>query len=113
MKNGMRWTKTRGGILAMGVAMAVVATTEAEEMWVQCKYCGHKARDVRSLTGNACMRHPEGAGKRRHAVYEGGEKSQYTCKRCGKRAGDIGSLTASRCQRHPAGPGKGWHEPAL
>ena len=99
--------------MAMGVAMAVVATTEAEEMWVQCKYCGHKARDVRSLTGNACMRHPEGAGKRRHAVYEGGEKSQYTCKRCGKRAGDIGSLTAARCPRHPAGPGKGWHEPAL
>ena len=113
MKNGMRLAKVMGGIWAMGVAMTVVVTTEAGEMWYSCKFCGHKARDVRSLTGNACMRHPEGPGKWRHAVYEGGEKGQYTCKWCGKRAGDIGSLTGSMCQRHPAGPGKGRHEPAL
>jgi DNA-directed RNA polymerase subunit RPC12/RpoP len=113
MKNGMRWTKAMAGILAMGVAMATMATAEAGEMWVQCKYCGHKARDVRSLTGNACMRHPEGPGKGRHAVYEGSEKGVYTCKWCGKQTGDIAGLTSSRCIRHPAGAGKGWHEPAL
>lgn len=82
-------------------------------MWFQCKYCGHKAASVASLTGSACQRHPNGPGKGRHAVYEGGWKSEYTCKWCGKRAGDVAGLTSSRCNRHPAGPGKGWHEPAL
>jgi DNA-directed RNA polymerase subunit RPC12/RpoP len=109
----MSVARTLGVTLAIFGVVLATGTTEAGEMWVQCKYCGHKARDVRSLTGNACMRHPEGAGKGRHAVYEGGEKDVYTCKWCGKRAGDIAGLTASRCNRHPAGPGQGWHEPAL
>lgn len=92
---------------------AAAAGTEAGAMWFQCKYCGHKAVSVASLTGSACQRHPDGPGRGRHALYEGGEKSQYTCKWCGRRAGDIGSLTSSMCQRHPAGAGKGRHEPAL
>ncbi len=78
-----------------------------------CKYCGHKAADVRSLTGNACPRHPNGPGQGRHTLYEGSEKSEYTCKWCGKRAVDIGSLTSSKCMRHPDGPGAGRHEPSL
>ena len=100
------------GLVLLATA-AVAGGTEAGEMWYSCKYCGHKAKDVRSLTGSACQRHPDGPGRGRHALYEGGEKSQYTCKWCGRRAGDIGSLTGSMCQRHPAGPGKGRHEPAL
>ncbi|MBQ7252577.1 MAG: hypothetical protein IJS32_08260 [Kiritimatiellae bacterium] len=82
-------------------------------MRVQCKHCGHKAGDVRSLTGSACLRHPDGPGKGRHALYEGSWKDSYTCKWCGKRAVDIGSLTSSKCQRHPDGPAAGRHEPAL
>lgn len=111
MKAGMRrWVAA--GMAVLG-CVAMAGGAEAGEMWYACKYCGHKAKDVRSLTGSACQRHPDGSGRGRHALYEGGEKSQYTCKWCGRRAGDIGSLTGSMCQRHPAGPGKGRHEPAL
>ena len=78
-----------------------------------CKYCGHKAGSVGSLTGSACQRHPDGPWMGRHALYEGGEKSVYTCKWCGKTASDISSLTSSKCQRHPNGPAAGRHEQAL
>lgn len=100
---------------ALALGICTVATVHGEEnaMWFQCKYCGHKARDVGSLTGSACQRHPDGPGKGRHALYEGGEKSVYTCKWCGRRTSDIASLTSSKCQRHPAGPAAGRHEPAL
>jgi len=103
-------------IMAIGLALALcaaVAAQEAGKTWVQCKYCGHKAVDARSLTGNACQRHPAGPGKGRHALYEGSAKGVYTCKYCGKTASDIGSLTSSKCQRHPDGPGAGRHAPAL
>ena len=106
--------RTRGFGLRLAVVLAMMAAiVEAGEMWYQCKYCGHKARDVGSLTGSACQRHPDGPGMGRHALYEGSEKDTYTCKWCGKRAGDIGSLTSSKCMRHPKGPGAGRHEPAL
>ena len=100
---------------AMALAAVLLAAigTEAQDMWFQCKYCGHRAGDVRSLTGSACQRHPAGPGKGRHALYEGSWKDSYTCKWCGKRAVDIGSLTSSKCQRHPDGPAAGRHEPAL
>ena len=99
--------------LAFALCAAVAAGAEAGQTWFQCKYCGHKAVDVRSLTGSACQRHPDGPGKGRHALYEGSAKSVYTCKYCGKTASDIGSLTSSKCQRHPDGPGAGRHAPAL
>ncbi len=99
--------------LVLGIGSVVSAPGEENAMWYQCKYCGHKARDVASLTGSACQRHPDGPGKGRHALYEGGAKTSYTCKWCGKRSPDIGSLTSSKCQRHPAGPAAGRHEPAL
>ena len=78
-----------------------------------CKYCGHKATSVASLTASACIRHPDGPHKGRHALYEGSEKESYTCKYCGHKASSIASLTASACIRHPNGPHKGKHEPAL
>jgi DNA-directed RNA polymerase subunit RPC12/RpoP len=100
------------GLVLMACA-ALAAGTEDGAMWYVCKYCGHKAVSVGSLTGSACQRHPDGPGKGRHVLYEGGEKSVYTCKWCGKRSPDIGSLTSSKCQRHPDGPAAGRHEPAL
>ena len=110
-KSKMKKTLLAGlALLAFAVA---AAGTEAKKMWYACKYCGHKAASVGSLTGSACMRHPDGPGKGRHALYEGSEKDAYTCKWCGKRAPDIASLTSSKCQRHPAGPAAGRHEPAL
>ena len=80
---------------------------------VYCKYCGKSFNDVRSLTTDTCMRHPDGIYKGKHALYEGGEKSEYTCKYCGKRFRDIRSLTTDTCMRHPDGVNKGHHSPAL
>ncbi len=70
-----RSLRTIAAVLALG--LGTVATVHGEEnaMWYQCKYCGHKARDVASLTGSACQRHPDGPGKGRHALYEGGTKT--------------------------------------
>ena len=31
-----------------------------------CKYCGHKASSVASLTASACIRHPSGPHKGNH-----------------------------------------------
>lgn len=110
----MKSVKTLGlSLLACTSMLAAAAGTEDGTMWYQCKHCGHKATSVGSLTGSACQRHPDGPGKGRHALYEGGSKNTYTCKWCGKRSPDIASLTSSKCQRHPDGPGKGRHEPAL
>lgn len=78
-----------------------------------CEYCGRKASSVSSLTSSSCIRHPNGAGKGKHKLYEGSEKSQYTCKYCGKNSSSISSLTSSSCIRHPNGAGKGKHAPAL
>lgn len=78
-----------------------------------CKYCGHKATSVASLTASACIRHPNGPHKGRHALYEGSEKESYTCKYCGHKASSIATLTSSACMRHPNGPHKGKHAPAL
>lgn len=39
-----------------------------------CKYCGYKTTSVNSLTASLCQRHPNGPGKGRYALYEGGEK---------------------------------------
>ena len=78
-----------------------------------CKYCGTKAVTVQSLTAGHCQRHPDGASRGKHALYEGDEKPQYTCKYCGTKASSLNSLTAGYCQRHPDGPSKGKHAPAL
>jgi len=78
-----------------------------------CEYCGTKASSVSSLTSGSCMKHPNGAGKRKHSLYEGSEKSQYTCRFCGTKASSITSLTSGTCMKHPNGAGKGHHAPAL
>jgi predicted nucleic acid-binding Zn ribbon protein len=78
-----------------------------------CKYCGTKASSIASLTGSPCSRHPNGANKGKHALYEGDEKPRYECKYCGTGASSISSLTGSPCSRHPLGANKGKHEPAM
>ena len=94
--------------------MAFVALAQAKRPAAfYCKYCGHKATSVASLTASACIRHPDGPHKGRHVLYEGSEKESYTCKYCGHKASSISSLTSSACIRHPNGPHKGKHAPAL
>ena len=78
-----------------------------------CEYCGQKFSSVSSLTASSCSRHPNGAGKGKHKLYEGTEKAKYTCKYCGQSFSSLSSLTASGCSRHPNGAGKGKHAPAL
>ena len=78
-----------------------------------CQYCGTSASSVSSLTNGSCSKHPAGNYKGNHALYEGGEKSQYTCKYCGNQASSISSLTNGSCSRHPNGSYKGHHAPAL
>ena len=78
-----------------------------------CKHCGHKASSISSLTASSCIRHPLGANKGKHVLYEGSEKAHYNCKFCGNKASNISSLTAASCIRHPNGTNKGKHEPAM
>ena len=110
----MNTTITRTITILAVVCMATLAFAQAKKPAAfYCKYCGHKASSVASLTASACIRHPNGPHKGRHALYEGSEKEKYTCKFCGKQFTSIASLTASKCIRHPAGPHKGNHVPAL
>ena len=78
-----------------------------------CEYCGGKFSGPRNLTIQNCMKHPNGALKGKHKLYEGSEKSQYFCKYCGKKFSSLQPLTASSCPRHPDGFCKGKHAPAL
>ena len=78
-----------------------------------CEYCGVAYSSVSSLTNGSCSRHPNGAHKGRHKLYEGSEKSKYTCKYCGVTYSTISSLTNGSCPRHPNGTNKGKHAPAL
>lgn len=78
-----------------------------------CEYCGTSASSVSSLTAGNCLRHPNGAHKGKHKLYEGSEKSKYTCKYCGTSASSLSALTAGNCLRHPNGAHKGKHAPAL
>jgi DNA-directed RNA polymerase subunit RPC12/RpoP len=78
-----------------------------------CKNCGTKNTSLQSLTGSSCVRHPLGANKGKHELYEGGEKPKYQCKYCGTSNSSLSSLTGSSCVRHPSGANKGKHSPAL
>jgi hypothetical protein len=75
-----------------------------------CKYCGTKAASIASLTATTCPRHPAGANKGKHVLYEGAEKSKYECKHCGISAPNLSTLTNSTCTHHPLGANKGRHE---
>jgi ribosomal protein L37E len=70
-----------------------------------CKHCGSKNTNVKSLTASTCSRSPT----KRHELYEGSEKSQYTCKYCGSKNTTLASLTASTCSKSPTKR----HSPAL
>ena len=98
--------------VAVFAAMHMIAQAKKSAAFY-CKYCGRKAASVASLTASPCIRHLDGQGKGKHALYEGSEKEQYTCRYCGRKANSIATLTASKCARHPNGPSKGNHEPAL
>ena len=101
-------------IVALIAGLTLFALAQAKKPPAfYCKYCGHKATSVASLTASACIRHPDGPHKGRHVLYEGSAKESYTCKYCGHKASTIASLTASACIRHPNGPHKGKHAPAL
>lgn len=78
-----------------------------------CEYCGSKFSDVRQLTVGNCIKHPSGAHKGKHKLYEGSEKLSYICKYCGNSFNSIKTLTASNCIKHPNGAHKGRHAPAL
>lgn len=71
-----------------------------------CKWCGTKHSSVLNLTNNSCSRNPEG---KRHELYEGSEKSQYTCKYCGTKHSTILNLTGNSCSKSPNKK----HQPAL
>ena len=108
----MNVKRTIAILAIVGMTLLAIAQTKKSPTFY-CKYCGHKASSVASLTASMCIRHPDGPHKGRHALYEGSEKEKYTCKYCGKQFSSISSLTASKCIRHPAGPHKGNHVPAL
>ena len=78
-----------------------------------CKHCGQRFTSVQTMTAMNCPRHPAGAYRGRHTLYEGSEKSRYTCKFCGQSFTSLQIMTAMKCYRHPAGAYKGKHEPAL
>lgn len=60
-------------VIAASLAVLVALSASAAQHYY-CKYCGHKTTSVNSLTSSLCQRHPNGPGKGRHALYEGGEK---------------------------------------
>jgi hypothetical protein len=71
-----------------------------------CKWCGMNYSSVVSLTNNSCSKNPNG---KKHELYEGSEKSQYTCKYCGQKYSSLVSLTNNSCSKSP----RKRHEPAL
>ncbi len=70
-----------------------------------CKWCGSKSSSVSSLTANGCSKSPS----KKHELYEGSEKSEYTCKFCGTKKSSISSLTTNSCFKSPTKK----HQPAL
>jgi hypothetical protein len=71
-----------------------------------CKWCGSKYSDVSNLVSNQCSKNPEG---KKHGLYEGSEKSQYTCKYCGRNYPNILNLTSNSCLKSPTKK----HQPSL
>jgi uncharacterized protein (DUF983 family) len=63
-----------------------------------CKCCGMKYPSVSSLTSGSCSKNPEG---KKHALYEGSEKSQYVCKFCGMKYPSLSSLCSGSCSKNP------------
>ena len=78
-----------------------------------CEYCGRKFAAISDMTWLSCNRHPDGANKGKHKLYEGAEKDFYFCKYCGRKFSSISDMTWLSCNRHPNGTNKGNHAPAL
>ena len=104
-------TRTVAALAVASMAFFAFAQAKKPQSFF-CKYCGHKASSIASLTSVAGIRHPNGPHKGKHEIYEGSTKDAYFCKYCGFKASSISSLTASACIRHPSGSHKGKHEPA-
>lgn len=73
------------------------------EYWITrevsaCSVIFCKEESVSSLTASGCSKNPDG---KRHELYEGSEKKQYTCKFCGGKSSSLTSLTASGCSKSP------------
>jgi len=102
----------RNLVLALGLSLGAAALAATAKSYY-CAYCGYKASSVRALTTSKCMRHPDGALKGVHVLYEGAEKEEYVCRHCGCKASSLRALTAGKCMRHPKGAFKGCHSPAL
>lgn len=62
-----------------------------------CKYCGHHAATVGTLTINSCPYSPT----KKHQPYEGPVQSKYTCKFCGYKASTMGTLCINLCSKSP------------
>lgn len=73
---------------------------------VYCKWCGHISSKVSTLTMSSCSRNPTG---KKHELYEGSEKSEYTCKCCGHKSSKISTLTMGSCSKSSTKK----HQPAL
>ena len=78
-----------------------------------CEHCGQKFSSVQQLVSGSCSKHPDGHGKGKHKLFEGGEKSKYTCKYCGQQFSTLQQLVNGSCSKHPNGHGKGKHAPSL
>ena len=98
--------------LILSIVLLCGASTDNKKYYY-CEYCGQRFTSVSSLTSGRCQRHPDGALKGRHKLYEGAEKDKYTCKYCGALSNSLSSLTSGYCQKHPKGYFKGRHAPAL
>ncbi|NIZ40357.1 hypothetical protein PVA45_02370 [Entomospira entomophila] len=67
----------------------------AENFYCEC--CGTKYSSVAQLTNSGCSKSPT----KKHVLYEGSEKAQYTCKYCGTKYSSIAQLTNSGCSKSP------------
>ena len=70
-----------------------------------CKWCGNKYSSVQTLVNGMCPKSPT----KKHELYEGSEKSQYTCKYCGNKYSSLQTLTNGMCSKSPTKK----HQPAL
>lgn len=71
-----------------------------------CKWCGGKYSSVSGLTSGSCSKNPEG---KKHGLYEGDEKPQYTCKCCGNKYSSLTSLCSGSCSKSSTKK----HQPAI
>lgn len=71
-----------------------------------CKWCGSKYSNVTALTSGYCSKNPE---LKKHALYEGSEKSHYICKCCGSKYSSLSAMTSAYCSKSPTKK----HQPAL